>query len=599
MGVSTGIGKGWERGAALAIASAAIALGLLASNHPSPADAAKPRPNVLFVMSDDQTQASMQHMPQIRSRVGGKGATFPDNFTNWPLCCPSRATYLTGQYVINHDVRGNAPGNVNDPGYPVGGYRKFKQLHGNNNLATWMQDAGYYTAHVGKYLNGYALAEAPTEVPNGWTQWYGTASQTQEVYDYELNENGTLVPYGTDVPDFKGDVITGKALDFIEDRAPSSQPFFLSVAYTAPHGGGPNPNPQPPSDCQGTAKPAPRHASSFDSEPLPVPPNFNEGDVSDKPAAISSLPALDAADITDLTRRHRCRIESILHIDEGVSQMLDELSAQGELKNTVVIYTADNGFFTGEHRVDNGKNRAYEEAIRVPLLIRGPGVPQGVNVADLAVNADLAPTILGAANAPAGLTMDGRSLLRSAAKPRLERGRELLIEKGAVNDEGEPDDAAAFVGIRNRNFKYVEYGTAEKELYDLRSDPYELQNLVSDSSYDAVEAALAARLNVLDSCNGDSCRTAPALTLKIDSRNGPGGCDERPVIAKIRGDDLSSLDRVVYEVNGDEVGERTDPPFDKRLPYGKIRDRNRSRVTATTETIDGRVLTLEASVRAC
>jgi arylsulfatase A-like enzyme len=597
MGAST-INAGLRRGAAVAVALGSLALGLALAGGPD-AEAAKQRPNVLVVMSDDQTAVSMSKMPQISSRIGGRGATFPDNFTNWPLCCPSRATYLTGQYVINHQVRGNAPGPVDDPDYPIGGYRKFKQLHGNNNLATWMQDAGYYTAHVGKYLNGYALAEAPLEVPDGWTQWYGAASETQTVYGYDLNENGTAVPYGTDVGDFKGDVITDRALDLIEDRAPSRQPFFLSVAYTAPHGGGPNPNPQPPSDCGGTAKPAPRHATTFDSEPLPIPPNFNEGDVSDKPAAIQNLPALDAAAITNLTRRYRCRIESILHIDEGVSQMLDELAAQDELRNTLVIYTSDNGFFTGEHRVDNGKNRAYEEAIRVPLLMRGPGVPQGVTVRDLAVNADLAPTILDAANAEAGLTMDGRSLLRSVRKPRLERGRELLIEKGAVNDEGEPDDPAAFVGIRNASFKYVEYGTGEKELYDLRVDPYELENLVSDPAYDATETALAARLNTLDSCSGESCRTRPDLELRIDSRNGPGGCDARPVVARIRGGDLANLDHVGYEVNGDDAGERTGPPFDQRLPYRKLNDRNRSRVTATTETIDGRVLTLEATVRPC
>jgi arylsulfatase A-like enzyme len=581
-------------------ALAAIALGLVLSGGPAPAGAAKPRPNVLMVMSDDQTAASMQHMPLIRNRIGDRGATFPDNFTNWPLCCPSRATYMTGQYVINHEVRGNTPGPQSDPDYPVGGYLKFRTLHGNDNLATWMEDAGYYPAHVGKYLNGYALAAAPTEVPDGWTKWYASASETQTVYDYDLNQNGTLVPYDSDVPDFKGDVITGRAIDFISDRAPSSQPFFLSVAYPAPHSGGPNPNPQPPSDCQGSAKPAPRHASSFDSEPLPTPPNFNEGDVSDKPAAIAGLPSLSAANITDLTRRHRCRIESILHIDEGVSQMLDELAEQGELRNTVVIYTADNGFETGEHRIQNGKNRAYEESIRVPLLIRGPGVPRDVTVRDLAVNADLAPTILDAANAEAGLTMDGRSLLKSAAKPRLERGRELLLEKGAINDEGEPDDPAAFVGIRNRNFKYVEYGTGEKELYDLRADPFELQNLVNDSAYDEEEEALATRLNALDSCSGPSCLTRPDLHLDLDFRRGDGGCVKR-VVAEVRGADAvaSVLDRVVFEVNGDEVGERTEPPFAKRLPQRRLDDRRHSRVTATTETIDGRVLTLEKTVRAC
>ena len=183
----------------------------------------------------------------------------------------------------NHGVLGNTP--------PNGGFGRFQALHGDNNLAVWLQDAGYYTALIGKYLNGYSNNPP---VPPGWSEWHAAAPDTQEVYDYTLNENGTLVHYGQNPADFKQDVLTRKAVGFVNRRAPKAQPFFLWLTYTAPHGGGPNPNPNPPFNCGGTAKPAPRHAHAFDSEPLPKPPNFNEADVSDKPAEIRNLPRLSA-----------------------------------------------------------------------------------------------------------------------------------------------------------------------------------------------------------------------------------------------------------------------------------------------------------------
>jgi len=228
------------------------------------AAAPQERPNVLVIESDDQTLESMRVMDNVNSLIGDQGATFQNNFVNFSLCCPSRATFLTGQYAHNHGVLGNTP--------PTGGFGRFEALHGDNNLAVWLQGAGYHTALIGKYLNGY---ENNPPVPPGWSEWYAAAPDDQEVYNYTLNENGTLVHYGQTPADFKQDVLTSKAVDFVDRRARKRKPFFLWLTYTAPHIGGPNPNPNPPFNCGGTAKPAPRHAHAFDSEPLPKPPTFN------------------------------------------------------------------------------------------------------------------------------------------------------------------------------------------------------------------------------------------------------------------------------------------------------------------------------------
>ncbi|MEK6272370.1 MAG: sulfatase [Actinomycetota bacterium] len=450
------------------------------------AAAAPTRPNIVVIETDDQTVESMRVMDNVNSLIGGQGATFRNNFVNYSLCCPSRATFLTGQYEHNHGVLGNTP--------PNGGFGRFQALHGNNNLAVWLRRAGYYTAMIGKYLNGYANSPL---VPPGWSEWRAAAPNTQAVYQYTLNENGTLVNYGQAPRAFKQDVLTGKAVNFVARRAPRAQPFFLWLTYTAPHSGGPDPNPNPPGNCQASAKPAPRHAHAFDSEPLPRPPNFNEADVSDKPAEIQNRPLLSANRIADIQRKYRCRLESILSVDEGVKAIIDELRAKGELATTVLMFTSDNGFFHGEHRIPGGKMHIYEESIRVPLVMRGPGVPRGVNVSDLSINADLAPTIVDLANADPGLVMDGRSLIPVAQQPGIEQGRELLIE--------EP----SFEAIRTERYMYAEHRTGERELYDLNQDPFELDSRHDDPAYALVQGQLAARLHQLQNCAGSSCRSHP------------------------------------------------------------------------------------------
>jgi arylsulfatase A-like enzyme len=474
----------------LATLGVTVALVVAAPGTPSATlgqAAAQSRPNVLVIETDDQTAHSLRFMPKVNALIVNKGALFENSFVNYSLCCPSRATFLTGEYAHNHGVLGNDP--------PNGGFDGFEALHGSDNLAVWLQNAGYHTALIGKYLNGYSNNPP---VPPGWSEWHAAARHSNRFYNYPLNENGTLVHRGRKPADFKQDVLTRKAVRFVDRRAPKPKPFFLWLTYTAPHYGGPRRNPNRPLNCKGTAKPAPRHAHAFDSKRLPRPPNFNEANVSDKPAKMRSRALLDSSQIANIRRKYRCELESLLSVDEGARKVVRALRAKGELNDTLIVYTSDNGFFHGEHRIPKEKMHIYEESIRVPLAMRGPGIPRGVKVGDLAINADLAPTIVDLANANPGLVMDGRSLIPVAQNPGIERGRQLLVEQ------------PSFEAIRTKRYMYAEHATGEKELYDLRKDRFELRSRHNAPAYASVKAQLATRLHELQTCAGPSCRVHQA-----------------------------------------------------------------------------------------
>jgi arylsulfatase A-like enzyme len=580
---------------AWALAVAVVAAVAAGGGHARAQGADEQPPNIVVVMTDDQTQASVSQMPTVVSELAGHGTTFANNFTNWPLCCPSRSTFYTGQYAHNHGVLGNSP--------PDGGFGRFDDA---NTLPLWLQAAGYRTIHVGKYLNGYGEdAASATYVPPGWTEWYAaSAGSTQSVYDYQLNQNGSLVPYGSTVADFKQDVFTNLAVDAINRNAPGG-PFFLGVMYTAPHAGGPNPSPQRPSNCGGTAKPAPRHAASFNGEPLPVPASYNEADVADKPLAIQQLPPITDEEAASIGRRYRCRLESLLSVDDGVRRMIAALEAAEELDRTLIVFTSDNGFFAGEHRVRAGKNRVYEESVRVPLVIRGPGVPTGT-VQDLSVNADLAPTIAAAAGANPGRVEDGRSLLPFAVHPGRLHGRELLFEKGNVFDDLDGDDDAvqsgAFAAVRTNRYVYVQNATGELELYDLARDPYQLANQILNPSYDAAESALSARLAALRTCAGPSCLRKPDLRLKLSrSHRQHGRSCRRPsrLLAKVRGSAVPKVVRVDFGVGPEAAGHDTSRPLEKRLRPRLLRGRRKPQIRATAALVDGRALSLQTRTRIC
>ena len=553
------------------------------------------QPNVVVLMSDDQTLEEMRFMPATERLIGGAGATFTNTVTNWPLCCPSRATLLTGQYAHNHGVLGNAA--------PQGG---FDQLNADRTLPVWLQRAGYWTVHIGKFLNGYE--NSAVGVPPGWSDWHGS-KKTYFYYGYQLLEAGQVVTYGSvnedpdapaDPDSYSTDVFTDKAVAAIADRAPSDQPFFLSLSYLAPHSGQPDGG-----RCGNSAKPAARHAGLLDDEPLPQPPNLNEADTSDKPRSISDLEPLTPEQLARTTTNYRCRAEALLAIDESVERVVEQLRASGELRNTLVIYESDNGFFHGEHRLSGGKNKVYEEAIRVPLLMRGPGIPRGVTVADETVNADVAPTIVDAAGAKAGLPQDGMSLLPFAAHPERMHGREVLIEQDPPNLPSGRPRGTEYEAIRTDRYKFVRYWNNEIELYDLAADPYELDNLARDPAFEEVQRALSARLEKLAVCAGKTCRTKPAMKLELPDQVRRGGKRCRKAgdfVAAVKrpGDDpWNSLVRVSFRVSGEDAGNDAAAPFKRRLSSRLLREQPKPLIEADAELVDGRILTLTERVRIC
>ena len=487
-----------------AFALAASAAGGAA--HDAADAAAKPRANVIVIETDDQTVEQMRVMTKTLGLVGAQGVTFDNSFVGNSLCCPSRATFLTGQYSHNNGVFTNS--------LPYGGYQK---LNHSNTLAVWLQKAGYTTTLVGKYLNGYGAAGRQLEIPPGWTEWFGGVNLA--FFNWTMNQNGVLVRYGSSPVDYQSDVITTKAVDVIRRRAPEANPLFMWVTYHAPHSGGP----REPGDPAGmaTVNVGPRYKDRFANESLPSAPSFNEADVSDKPSFIRNRRLLNQQRIAALRQAYQQQLESLLSVDDGVAAIVEALRASGELDNTYVIFTDDNGFFHGEHRVPNGKVLVYEPSIRVPLLVRGPAVPKNRHLRQLVSNVDLAPTIVAIAKAKAERVMDGKSLLPLFRNRSTQWGRDLFVERGPGREH--------FTAIRTPRYKYVEYDTGEKELYDVANDPDELNNLAGVAGHAAIQAELAQRLAKLRGCSGASCRVGPRVELKrfADCRVHVVGADRR------------------------------------------------------------------------
>ncbi|MGH3738590.1 MAG: sulfatase family protein [Micromonosporaceae bacterium] len=493
----------WQSGVRIVAATlVAGVLGLPGSAPAAPAAGSAPgktaqaRPNVVMIMTDDQPAKYLSVMPNTRRLLGEQGTTFSDMTVTYSLCCPSRATYLTGQTAHNHGVLDNK--------LPAGGYEK---LRGGNTLPVWLTNSGYHTAHVGKYLNGYGK-DNPTEVPPGWGEWHAlVGGSTYEMYGYQINHNGNLRRYGQwDVEDpqfYQTDVLRKISLDYVGRRAPADKPFFLSVAPLASHV-----ETQRVRDKYDfrTPRPAPRHKFAFRDTPLPKPDSFNEPDVSDKPAHIRNLSRFDDADLHKMTRRYRAQLESLLAVDEMVGAIVNKLRDTGELANTVIMFTSDNGYLTGHHRIREGKIHPYEPSLRVPLLVRGPGFPAGRTIGQSVTNLDWAPTILDLANTPPGLTQDGRSLLQLLANPTSGERRHLLIETGPKGTQ------RWYRGVRTPRYTYVKHSTGELELYDRQEDPQQLRSRHNDPAYQPVRDRLAQRLRELHDCSGRACWGIPAAT---------------------------------------------------------------------------------------
>ena len=438
-------------------------------------------PNVVVVMTDDQAVDTMGAMPRTRRLIGGRGVTFENSVVSFPLCCPSRATFLTGQYAHNHGVRNNSG--------PNGGYQA---LDADNTLPVWLSRAGFRTGFVGKFLNGYGEGNRAREVPPGWTDWYGLpATAKQRPFDFELNEDGELVTY--DDGEYKTEVLADRAASFIRDRAPGKRPFFLWVATDAPHK-----DAGVPEGAERNPEPAPRDRKRFDGRKPPRKESVDEEDVSDKPQSVRRRPRLGNRARAEIEKVYVSQLESLVAVDRLVKQVVRELRRAGELEDTLVVFTSDHGFLRGQHRIGSGKSRVYEEAIRVPLLIRGSGVPRGVREDSVVGNVDLAPTILELAGATPTVAVDGRSLV-PVARGEGPEDRAILLE---VFERS----SGRFTGVRSRRYSYAHYEGGTRELYDLERDPEQLESVHDDPRYATVRQRLAEVLRRLRDCSGESCR---------------------------------------------------------------------------------------------
>lgn len=479
---------------------------LTAASARTDAPAAGPRPNFVMLMTDDQTLADLQFMPKTLGLIGAAGVTFTQSFVSYPMCCPSRATYFTGQYAHNHGVLYNKG--------PHGGYHAF--AHADTSFPAALQRAGYHTIHIGKFLNGFG--SRALRAPAGWNEFYGALDPTTyNYYGFDLDENGKRRTYPPTEHNYRTDVYARLASRIIRRVARSHRPFFLNVAFLAPHSAGLGEEALGPTPAKvmrsmldsRLAVPPRRYRGRLNSLPLPHPASFDEPALAKEPRFMrrgvwrSFFRRFRPADITDITRRYHARLESLLAVDDAVKRIITTLKRTGVLNHTVVMFTSDNGFFNGEHRIRAGKYFVYDPATHVPLLIRGPGIAMGVSRSELVGNIDLAPTILALAHARPLRVMDGRSLvpLLGADISGASWQRALLLESGP-----NPDYPAVYHAIRTDHYLYVEYNTGDRELYDLETDPNELNNVQDDPAYATIRAQLAQQLARLETCWGASCQ---------------------------------------------------------------------------------------------
>jgi arylsulfatase A-like enzyme len=419
-------------------------------------------PSVVVIMTDDMRWDMLWAMPNVQAWLVQQGVTFSQAFVVNPLCCPSRTSILTGQLSHSTGIYNNAP--------PNGGFPDFDD---SSTVATWLHDAGYRTALVGKYLNKYEETES-TYLPPGWDRWVAFVSDEGNggYFDYTLSVDGVQVSYGSQEADYSTDVLAAEADSFIR-TAPAHQPLFLMFDPKAPH--------EP-------AIPAPRHVGEFGDLPPGRPPSFNEINIRDKPTHIQALPRLKESEVADLDLFRQDQYRTLLAVDDAVLGIVDALKDTHRLDSTMIVFLSDNGRMHGEHRLTS-KRSPYEESIRVPIVVRYPPLAGTPRTDDhLVLNVDLAPTFAALAGVPAP-GVDGSSLLPLLEEQTVQWRRDFLVEHLAT-DERMP----TYCAVRTAFYKYVRYQTEEEELYDLVRDPYELDDKSPLEAYAPVLKVLRKRL---------------------------------------------------------------------------------------------------------
>jgi arylsulfatase A-like enzyme len=485
---------------------------------------AKPnRPNIVFVLTDDLAWNLVRYMPHVIA-MRHNGMTFSNYYVTDSLCCPSRASILTGRYPHNTRVYSNNP--------PNGGFILFHNRGEElNTFATTLQHEGYRTALMGKYLNGYQPDDVEegkntSYVPPGWSEW-DVAGNGYPEYGYTLNQDGRLKRYGYAPGEYLTDVLAHKSLRFISSSANRHVPFMLEIATFAPHA---------------PFVPAPRDKSDFTTLKAPRTPAFDAANI-DAPAWLSHYEPLTEPQIEKINSQFRRRAQSVQAVDEMIGAIERELTARGLARNTYIVFSSDNGLHMGEHRLQAGKLTAFDSDIRVPLIVLGPHVPHGRTVSAMTENIDLCPTFDQLAGARAPRATDGHSLMSLLhGGPEKPWPREILVEhRGPDFAPNDPDlptagsgNPPSYEAIRTANSLYVEYADGEHEYYDLRTDPYEIQNIAAELSPTHL-LALHRTLQRIAHCRGQrQCWRAQHGRTEVTEVSGPGARFRTPELLRRR-----------------------------------------------------------------
>jgi N-acetylglucosamine-6-sulfatase len=456
---------------------------------PAASPPASGRPNIVFVLTDDLSDDLLPYMPHVQA-LRQEGLTFSNYFVSDSLCCPSRSSIFTGNFPHDTGVFSNVG--------PDGGFHVFHDRgEERETFAVALRRAGYLTAMMGKYLNGYMGGPGSdttlrdTYIPPGWSEW-DVAGNGYHEFNYRLNENGVLRSYGHAPADYMTDVLAGKATGFISHAATAHKPFFLEVATFAPHY---------------PYVPAPRDRHDFPALRAPRPPSF---DVlpKDAPGWLKHRPPLTPAQIDTIDLAFRHRVQMVQSVDAMIGGLEQAIADHQLSANTYIVFSSDNGLHTGEYRLMPGKLTAFDTDIKVPLIVKGPGVPAATKTDKLAENIDLGPTF--AALAGTELSADGHPLnrlLHGAPVPNWRNA--ILVEHHGADLRGiDPDfqqppsgNPRTYEAMRTSRFIYVEYRNGEREFYDLALDPFELDNRAAQLSPTRL-ARLHADLVLLENCHG-------------------------------------------------------------------------------------------------
>ncbi len=456
---------------------------------PTPGRTPGSRPNFVFVLTDDLSWNLVSRMPRVRA-LERAGVTMSRYYVVDSLCCPSRAAIFTGEYPHDDGVFTNSGSD--------GGYGAYDR-HGNppKSFAVALQAAGYRTAMMGKYLNGYLPQD---KIPPGWDTW-DVANNGYSEYNYRLNDNGTVRHYGDSAKSYLTDVLSRKGGSFIDSAAASGRPFMLEVAPFAPH----RPYTPPPrylSAATGVSYP---RTAAYDRLPKHPPP------------WLAGRPPLTAEVNHRIAVVFRKRVEADLAVDDLIGHLEARLRADGVARNTYFVFSSDNGYHMGEYRLLPGKQTAFDTDIHVPLIVSGPGVPAGRVVSELASNIDLNPTFLTLAGLRVPAGVDGHSLagLWHGQVPAGWRRSVLIEHHGPDHGVGDPDrqsarsaDPPSYEAVRTADALYVRYANGKQEYYDTARDPLELDNIAAQGIPESLKKALRA----LESCHtGPTCWAAARL----------------------------------------------------------------------------------------